>query len=84
MSSISQSLALLAPLINGIGNISGTAGLSLGVIHEGEVAYLQNAGFPDVAQKRYADSNTIYPIGSLSKAFTAAGVGLLAEDGKPD
>ena len=84
MKSISQSLALLTPLIHEIGNLSGIAGLSLGVVHEGEVTYLQNAGFRDVAQKLYTDSDTVYPIGSLSKAFTAAGVGLLVEDGKLD
>ena len=84
MRSISWFLALLVPYIHDVDNLSGIASFSLGVIHEGKVEYLQNAGFRGITQKLYADSNIIYLIGSLSKAFTAAGVGLLVEDGKLD
>ncbi|MCJ1394889.1 hypothetical protein MMC18_007769 [Xylographa bjoerkii] len=61
--------------------ISGTPGLSYGVVHEGHVLHTDNFGFADIEAKRHATSDTVYYIGSLTKAFTAAAMGVLVEDG---
>ena len=62
--------------------ISGTPGLSWGVLKNGEVLHTGNFGFRDIEAQLPTTSNTGYHIGSLSKAFTAAAMGILVEDGK--
>lgn len=62
--------------------ISGTPGISYGVLHEGRVLHTGNFGHRDVKAQLPPTSDTRYPIASLTKAFTAAAVGILVEDGK--
>jgi CubicO group peptidase (beta-lactamase class C family) len=57
-------------------------GISYGVLHHGEIIHLANFGFRDAEAKLVPASDTIYGIGSLSKSFTAATVGVLVEDGR--
>lgn len=61
---------------------SGTPGLSYGVLHDGELLYKHNYGYRDVEAQLPTTSATIYHLGSLTKAFTAAAVGILVEDEK--
>lgn len=72
----------LYPLLSEVFRISGSAGASLGVLHHGEAIYTANFGFRDVEHKIVADENTLYYVASLSKAVTAAGLGLLVDEGK--
>lgn len=58
------------------------AGATVVVARDGAVVYEQGFGFADIAQKKPAAANTLYPIGSITKQFTAASVLLLAQDGK--
>src|SRR5580704_7993505 len=58
------------------------AGATVVVAHDGVVVYEQGFGFADIAQKKPAAANTLYPIGSITKQFTAASVLLLAQDRK--
>lgn len=62
--------------------ISGTPGLSYGVLHEGQVLHTGNFGYRDVETRSPPTSHTQYHIGSLSKAFTAAAMAILVDDGK--
>ncbi|WVO17675.1 hypothetical protein L204_105372 [Cryptococcus depauperatus] len=62
--------------------IAGNAGLSLGVLHHGQVIYRANYGYRDVAAKVAVDSDTCFPIGSLTKALLAAQFATLVEDGR--
>lgn len=62
--------------------ISGTPGLSYGVLHEDQVLHTGNFGHRDVEAQLPPTSDTQYYIGSLSKAFTAAAIGNLVEAGK--
>ena len=68
--------------ITEICKISGTPGLSYGVLHEGQVLHTGNYGFSDIENQVHSTSDTVYHIGSLTKAFTAAAMGILVEDGK--
>lgn len=61
--------------------IAGTAGLSLGVMHEGEVLYYDNFGYADVESEVSVDEETIFPGCSLIKAVVSATIGSLVEDG---
>ncbi|KAJ5986314.1 Protein flp [Penicillium sp. IBT 35674x] len=64
-----------------IRQISGTAGVSIGVLHHGQELYKENLGYCDVAAKEAADSQTLYGLGSLTKSMTAFAIGNLINDG---
>ena len=75
-------LAKLEETIAEICAMSGTPGLSYGVLHEGQVLHTGNYGHRDVENRLPPTSDTRYAIGSLTKAFTTAAVGILVEDGR--
>ncbi|KAK3354066.1 beta-lactamase/transpeptidase-like protein, partial [Lasiosphaeria hispida] len=74
-------LGRLNPLIEGICNVSGIPGLSLGVLHHGEVAHFANFGHRDAVEQIPPDKDTIYVVASLSKAFSSAITGTLVDQG---
>ena len=74
-------LQALHPQIEEICSISGNAGLSIGVLHEGKVIHRANFGYRDVNARIPPDSDTIYHLASLSRFVTSAAVALLVEDG---
>lgn len=82
MDALVQRLQALSPTIAEICRISGTPGLSLGVLHHGEVRYTKNFGFRNLATKEKPDEDTLYYIASLSKAYTAAAMALLVDEDK--
>ena len=55
--------------------------MAVGIIKDGEVILNEGFGYADVDNKRKADADTIYMIGSTSKAFTAAAAALLVDRG---
>ena len=75
-------LQSLRNTISEICNISGTPGLSYGVLHENRVLHVDNFGYADIEAQIPTGSDTRYAIASLSKAFTAAGIGCLVDGGK--
>ncbi len=60
--------------------ISRIPGLALGIIQDGQIAYLQGYGSAD--SEREVTPETSFIIGSLSKSFTAASAMQLVEAGK--
>jgi CubicO group peptidase (beta-lactamase class C family) len=58
------------------------AGASVVVSIGNTVALKKSWGYADVASRVPATNDTVYPIGSITKQFTAACVLLLAQDGK--
>jgi len=54
-------------------------GMGFGIVKDGEVILSEGFGYRDYQNKIKADANTIFAIGSCSKAFTAAGVASLAD-----
>jgi D-alanyl-D-alanine carboxypeptidase len=59
-----------------------TAGVSYVVTRRGAVLASGAAGFADLENRVPATLGSVYPIGSLTKTFTAAAVLALADDGK--
>ncbi len=57
-------------------------GLSVAVVRDGKVVKSQGYGLANVELSVPATAETIYPVGSISKQFTAVGVMLLVQDGK--
>ena len=59
-------------------------GLAIAVVKDGKVIYSEGFGFRDVKQKLKATPQTLFAIGSCSKAITAAAMGILVDEGKLD
>jgi CubicO group peptidase (beta-lactamase class C family) len=70
------------PQVEELRSIGGNAGLSIGVSCKGSTIFEKHLGFRDVASSTPPDSNTVYHIGSMTKGFVAAAVGILVEEGK--
>ena len=60
------------------------AGFAVAVVEKNKVIYENGFGYRDVEKKLPATPNTLFAIGSCTKAFTASLIGLLAKDGKVD
>jgi len=58
------------------------AGFSVAIIEKDKIIYARGFGYSDVENNVAADENTLYAIGSCTKAFTAGLLGQLAEEDK--
>ncbi|MGB9103796.1 MAG: serine hydrolase [Terriglobales bacterium] len=57
-------------------------GLAVAVIKNGEVVFLKTYGVKTQGQAAPVGAHTLFAIGSASKAFTAASLGMLVDEGK--
>ena len=69
------------PVIERIREIFQSPSISVGVLHRGHTYLVKGFGYADQAALRVPDGNTIYCLGSCTKAFTAVALGLLVESG---
>lgn len=60
----------------------GSPALTVSVVHEGKVVHANGHGVLEVGGDIQVDADTLFQIGSVSKAFTAAALALLVDDGK--
>jgi len=60
------------------------AGLALAVLHNGEVIHQKGYGVRDVDKPQPVTPETLFAIGSCTKAFTAMTLALLVDEGKLD
>ena len=82
MNTLTQRLEKTRPVIERILSLSGTVGLSYGLVHEGSVVHTGSFGLRDHSKKLPVNEETIFPLCSLTKAMVALGLGILVEDGK--
>ena len=57
-------------------------GMAIGVVKDGKVILEKGYGIKEIGKKEKVDANTLFPIASNSKAFTATALALLVEEGK--
>ena len=57
-------------------------GLALAIVKDDRVFYLQGYGVRDVRNKEPITPDTVFPLASCTKSFTATMLGMLADDGK--
>lgn len=57
-------------------------GLAVAVVKDGQVVLLEGYGVRDVASQAPVTADTLFAIGSATKAFTATSLALLVDDGK--
>ena len=74
----------LDPLFNAMLKDWKAAGFAVAVVEKGKVVYSKGFGYRDVEKKLPVTPNTIFAIGSCTKAFTASLIGHLQKDGKVD
>ncbi len=60
------------------------AGFAVAVIEKNKIIYSKGFGYRDLENKIPVTPNTLFPIGSCSKAFTSSLLGVLEKDGKLD
>ncbi|HRO47022.1 serine hydrolase [Agriterribacter sp.] len=58
------------------------AGFAVAVVEKNKVIYSRGFGYRDYAAKKPVTPNTLFAIGSCTKAFTASLLGMLEKDGK--
>ncbi|MBK8556404.1 MAG: beta-lactamase family protein [Lewinellaceae bacterium] len=59
-------------------------GCAVAVVKDDKIIYASGFGYRDVEQKKKATANTVYQIGSSTKAFTGALLGCLEKEGLLD
>lgn len=57
-------------------------GLSIAVVKDDRVIYTKGYGVRETGKSERVDEQTLFPVGSITKSFTAAGVGLLVDEKK--
>lgn len=60
------------------------AGFAVAVVEKNKVVYAKGFGYRDYENKIPVTPNTLFAIGSCTKAFTASMLGILRQDGKVD
>ncbi|MFT4536709.1 MAG: CubicO group peptidase (beta-lactamase class C family) [Saprospiraceae bacterium] len=59
-----------------------SVGIAIAVVKEGEVIHSKGYGIKSIQDKEKVDENTLFAIASNSKAFTAAALSILVDQGK--
>ncbi|MFT5732375.1 MAG: CubicO group peptidase (beta-lactamase class C family) [Planctomycetota bacterium] len=57
-------------------------GMAIAIVRDDKVVFAEGFGFADLELKRPATPETMFAIGSSSKAFTSAAIGMLVDEGK--
>ena len=60
----------------------GAVGLAVTVVKDGKVVYAKGFGVRELGKPAAVDTNTLFAIGSTTKAMTAASLGMLVDEGK--
>ncbi|KLU62389.1 D-alanyl-D-alanine carboxypeptidase precursor [Peptococcaceae bacterium CEB3] len=60
------------------------AGTAVAVVKDNDVIFLEGFGVRDAEQRKPVTPDTLFAIGSSTKAFTTMSVGMLVDDGKLD
>ncbi len=60
----------------------GAPGVSVAVVKDGEVVHAAGYGVLETGERGKVDEDSLFQIGSVSKAFTAAALAVLADEGK--
>lgn len=77
-----ESLAGFSDFIKGAMKDWNVPGLAVAVVKDDAIIFSEGFGFRDVKKQVPVTRDTLFAIGSSTKAFTVMALGLLAEDGK--
>lgn len=68
--------------INAANDAFAPTGMAVAILKDGEIIFKDSWGYADNESKEVVETDFLFNIASCSKAFTAAALGLLVEDGK--
>ena len=71
-----------APLVRRLMARDQIPGVAVGVVERGHLVFARGFGYRDVEHHLPVTPDTLFPLGSASKAFTATAIALLADEGK--
>jgi CubicO group peptidase (beta-lactamase class C family) len=71
-----------APLVRRLMARDQIPGLAVGVVERGHIVFARGFGYRDVDKRLPVTPDTLFPLGSCSKAFTATAIALLADEGR--
>ena len=71
-----------APLVRRLMARDQIPGVAVGVVERGHLSFARGFGYRDVEKRLPVTADTLFPLGSCSKAFTATAVALLADEGR--
>jgi len=57
-------------------------GLAIAIVKDDTVVFIKGYGIREVGKDARVNEHTVFPLSSLTKAFTAAAVGILVDEGK--
>ena len=60
----------------------GVPGLAIAVVKDGEIVFARGYGVSSLAGGRAVTKDTVFPIASCTKSFTAACIGMLVDEGR--
>ncbi|SFG88142.1 serine hydrolase [Pedobacter insulae] len=75
-------LAGIDSLLNKVLKDQHAAGFAVAIVKGSNIIYSKGFGYRDIANKKLVTPNTLFAIGSSTKAFTASLLGLLEKEGK--
>ena len=71
-----------APLVRRLMARDQIPGVAVGVVEGGRLVFARGFGHRNVDRRLPVTPDTLFPIGSCSKAFTATAIALLADEGR--
>jgi len=76
-----DAVAELPHLVDEVRAAWGIPGVAVAVVQDGRVAYVGGAGRRDLGVGGEVTGRTVFSVGSATKAFTAAAIGMLVDEG---
>lgn len=71
-----------APLVRRLMTRDQIPGVAVGVVERGRIVFARGFGYRDLDTHLPVTPDTLFPLGSCSKAFTATAIALLADEGR--
>ncbi|NSB89060.1 serine hydrolase domain-containing protein [Clostridium saccharobutylicum] len=81
---ISNNFEYLNDFLSGKMQESKIPGMTVGIIRNDEIIYCGEFGLRDINKNSNVTKDTLFAIGSASKAFTSLSIGILVDEGKLD
>ena len=72
----------IAILVQGAMQEFDSPGMAIGIVHRGQSVYAQGHGLREIGDNAAVDAQTLFKIGSNTKAFTAAALAILVDEGR--
>ncbi len=59
-----------------------TPGVAVAIVKDGKIVFLKSYGIQEIDSKKHVDNQTLFSIGSLTKAFTTTALAILVDEKK--